>query len=119
MEIKRGDVVLMVVPRELGRPRPGIVVQASEYNRDFSTIFVCPVTSDVQTDLLARPLIDPNPANGLRLQSQIMTDKMAALRREQIRDIIGRADDETTARLDRALLLILGLTKSHDQASLP
>jgi hypothetical protein len=28
LEIARGDVVLMVVPSELGSPRPGIVVQA-------------------------------------------------------------------------------------------
>ena len=58
MEVERGDVVLMVVPRDLGRPRPGIVVQASAYIRGFSTIFVCPVTSDIQVDLPARPLID-------------------------------------------------------------
>lgn len=110
MEVERGDVVLMDVPRDLGRPRPGIVVQASEYIPGFSTIFVCPVTSDIQVDLPARPLIDPKPGNGLRLRSQIMTDKMAAIRREQIRDVIGKIDSGTTERLDRALLVILGLT---------
>jgi mRNA interferase MazF len=40
--VKRGDVVLVVVPSELGRPRPGVVVQADEFNKELSTIFRLP-----------------------------------------------------------------------------
>jgi mRNA interferase MazF len=101
----------MVAPRELGRPRPGVVVQADEFNADFSTIFVCPITSDVQDDVPLRPLIEPSPTNGLRLRSQIMTDKMAAIRREQIRSVIGTIDNATAEQLDRALMVVLGLTR--------
>lgn len=111
MEIKRGDVVLMVAPRDLGRPRPGIVVQANEFNSEFSTIFVCPMTTDIQDDFQLRPLIDASPENGLRLGSQIMTDKTAAIRREQIRSVIGRIDEGTAEQLDRALLVVLGLAR--------
>ena len=46
--MKRGDVVLVVVPSELGRPRPGVIVQADEFSKDLSTVFICPVSSDVQ-----------------------------------------------------------------------
>jgi len=87
VEITRGDVVLIVVPSDLGRPRPGIVVQATELTTDLSTILVCPVWS------------------------QIMTDKLVALRRDRIRRVIGRIDAETSEQLDRALLLILGLAR--------
>ena len=111
MEITRGDVVLMVVPSDLGRPRPGIVVQADELTADFSTILVCPVSSDLQERLLVRPLIEIAPANGLRLRSQIMTDKLVALRRDRVRRVIGRIDAETSERLDRALLVLLGLAR--------
>jgi mRNA interferase MazF len=111
MEIKRGDVVLMIAPRDLGRPRPGIVVQADEFNPDLSTVFICPTTTDVQDDLPLRPLLNPSSENGLRLRSQIMTDKMAAIRREQIRGVIGHIETGTAERLDRALLVILGLTR--------
>jgi mRNA interferase MazF len=111
MEIKRGDIVLMIAPRDLGRPRPGVVVQADEFNTDFSTIFVCPTTTDIQDDFPLRPLIDPSPANGLRLRSQIMTDKMAAIRREQIRSLIGHLDDGTAEALDRSLMVVLGLAR--------
>jgi mRNA interferase MazF len=108
--VKRGDVVLVVGP-ELGRLRPGVIVQADEFNKDLSTIFVCPITSDLQDKLPLRPIIEAEPSTGLRLRSQIMTDKMVALRQNRIRRVIGRLDSETSERLDRALLVVLGLTR--------
>jgi len=109
--VKRGDVVLMVVPSELGRPRPGVIVQANDFNKELSTIFICPITSDLQEKLPLRPMIEPEPSTGLRLRSQIMTDKMVALRHDRIRRVIGRIDSETSEQLDRALLVVLGLTR--------
>jgi mRNA interferase MazF len=111
LEVKRGDVVLVVVPSVLGRPRPGVVVQADEFNEGLSTIFVCPISSDLQEGLALRPVIDAKPSNGLRLRSQIMTDKMIALRRDRVRRVIGRIDRETSEVLDRALLVVLGLAR--------
>jgi mRNA interferase MazF len=109
--VKRGDVVVVVVPSELGRPRPGVVVQADEFNKDLTTVFVCPISSDVQERLALRPIIEAGPSNGLRLRSQIMTDKMIALRQDRIRQVIGKIDSETSEQLDRALLVVLGLTR--------
>ena len=108
--MKRGDVVLVVGP-ELGRPRPGVIVQADDFNKELSTIFICPITSDLQDKLPLRPMIEAQPSTGLRLRSQIMTDKMVALRQDRIRRVIGRIDSETSERLDRALLVVLGLTR--------
>jgi len=108
--VKRGDVVLAVVPSELGRPRPGVIVQADEF-KDLSTVFICPVTSDVQERLPLRPIIEARPSNGLRLRSQIMTDKMIALRQDRVRQVIGHIDSETSEQLDRALLVVLGLAR--------
>lgn len=111
MEIIRGHVVLMVVPSDPGRPRPGVVVQADEFNADLTTLFVCPISSDLQDKLPLRPLIEATPESGLRVRSQIMTDKMVALRRERIRRVIGRIDGETSGLLDRAMLVLLGLAR--------
>jgi len=108
--VKRGDVVLIVTPGDLGRPRPGVIVQADEF-KDLTTVFVCPITSDVQPNLPLRPTIAADPSNGLRLRSQIMTDKMVALRRDRIRSVIGRLHPDTTQQLDRALLVVLGLAR--------
>jgi mRNA interferase MazF len=101
----------MVVPSDLGRPRPGVVVQAHEFNADLPTLFVCPVSSDLQDKLLLRPLIEATPESGLRVRSQIMTDKMVALRCDRIRRVIGRIDAETSGLLDRAILVLLGLAR--------
>jgi mRNA interferase MazF len=111
LEVKRGDVVLAVVPSELGRPRPGVVVQADQFNEGLSTVFICPVSSDVHERLQLRPIIEAKPSNGLRLRSQIMTDKMISLRHERIWRIIGHIDGETSEHLDRALLVVLGLAR--------
>ena len=65
-DLARGDVVLMVVPSDLGRPRPGVVVQGDDF-AGLSTVFVCPVSSDLQDKLPLRPIIEVAAENGLRL----------------------------------------------------
>jgi mRNA interferase MazF len=111
--VKRGDVVLMVVPGELGRPRPGIIVQADELGEDTTTVLACPLSSDMQSipNPRLRPVVDPSDANGLHIRSQIMTDKMFAQRRGRIRQVIGTIDSETGDRLNGALLIVLGLAR--------
>jgi mRNA interferase MazF len=109
--MKRGDVVLMIAPRELGRPRPGIVVQADELDIGASTILVCPLSTDIQYSPRLRPIIEPRADNGLRVRSQAMTDKILPLRRDRIRAVLGAIDPETIDRLDRALLIVLGLAR--------
>lgn len=111
LEVKRGDVVLVVVPSELGRPRPGVVVKADEFNDALSTVFVCPISSDLQEGLPLRPVLEAKPSNGLRIRSQIMTDKMIALRQDRVRRVIGHIDKETSEHIDRALLVVLGLAR--------
>lgn len=110
VEVVRGDVVLVVVPSDLGRPRPGVIVQANETIAGLDTVIVCPLSSDLQEHLSLRPMIEVTSENGLRIRSQVMTDKLLALRRDRIRRVIGRIDAETSERLDRALLVLLGLT---------
>ena len=90
---------------------PAVIVQADEFSKDLSTVFICPVSSDVQERLPLRPIIEAEPSNGLRLRSQIMTDKMIALRQDRVRQIIGHIDSETSEQLDRALLVVLGLAR--------
>jgi mRNA interferase MazF len=88
-----------------------VIVQADEFSKDLSTVFICPVSSDVQEKLPLRPIIEAETSNGLRLRSQIITDKMIALRQDRVRQIIGHIDSETSEQLDRALLVVLGLAR--------
>ncbi len=108
--MKRGNVAI-VAHGEFGRPRPVVVVQADELGAGTTTVLVCPITSDVTEKLPVRPAVEPKVENGLRLRSQIMTDKMLALPRSRVRRVIGSIDSETTGRLNTALLIVLGLAR--------
>ena len=69
------------------------------------------MSSDVSEFHHLRPVIQPSAGNGLRLRSQIMTDKINALRRDRIRQVLGSLDDEASERLNSALLVVLGLAR--------
>jgi mRNA interferase MazF len=109
MEIARGDVVLIVLQRELGKPRPAVVIQADQLGSPLTTI-VCPMSSDVGDSTYLRPIVKPSSKNGLHVRSQLMTDKITAVARERIRTVLGRLDPEDQSELDQALLVVLGLT---------
>ena len=109
--MKRGDVVLVVLQGESGKPRPGVIVQADDLGDTTTSVLVCPMSSDVTEFRQLRPVIEPTASNGLRLRSQIMTDKINTLRRDRVRQVLGSLDPETSEQLDRALLVVLGLTR--------
>ena len=110
MAVKRGDVVI-VAHGEFGRPRPAIVVQADELGDATTTVLVCPITSDVTERLPVRPIVEADEENGLRVKSQVMTDKMFALPRDRVRRVLGAIDADTADRLNSALLVVLGLAR--------
>jgi mRNA interferase MazF len=110
MAVKRGDVII-VAYGELGRPRPAIIVQADELGDSTTTLLACPITSEVVEKVPIRPIIEAADSNGLRVRSQIMTDRMVAIPRARVRQAIGTIDAQTGDRLDSALLLVLGLTR--------
>ena len=58
-----------------------------------------------------RPVVEPNAENGLRIQSQIMTEKLMPIRRDRIRRVLGSLDPLSMDQLDRALFVVLGLAR--------
>lgn len=107
--MRRGDVVLIVAPGDLGKPRPAVIVQADALGESTTTVLVCPMTSDGASGGLLRPAVAPTDGNGLRVASLMMTDKLVALKRDRIRTALGRLDEDAQLSLDRALLVVLGL----------
>lgn len=110
MALTRGDIVI-VTQGELGRPRPVVVVQANELGEEMTTVLACPITSLLTERLPVRPKVQPNTGNGLRVASQIMTDKLFPARHERIRRKVGKLDAASLEELDRALLIVLGLAR--------
>ena len=107
--MKRGDVALVVLQGEMGKPRPGVIVQADELDH-LASVIVCPMSSDILRTSNTRPIVTPTPENGLRVATQIMTDKMNSIRRDRVRRVIGALDTTAREALDSALLVVLGLT---------
>jgi mRNA interferase MazF len=68
------------------------------------------MSSDILRTSDTRPIVTPTPENGLLFATQIMTDKMNAIRRDRVKRVIGALDDKTCEALDSALLVVLGLS---------
>ncbi len=108
--MKRGDIVLVAVRGDYGKPRPAIVIQTHLLPPTDSTL-LCLLTSDDDELALGRRLaVAPTPENGLKLPSQIMVEKIVAVRRDRCGQIIGRLERAILQQLNEALALITGLT---------
>ena len=108
MPMRRGDVVVVAVPGDYGKPRPAVVVQTDAFPPAHASVVLCQMTS-VLVDVSFRVTIEAHPNNGLQLTSQIMADKPITLRREKVGHRIGSLDAAEMGRLNRALAFVLGL----------
>ncbi|HKO10010.1 MAG TPA: type II toxin-antitoxin system PemK/MazF family toxin [Alphaproteobacteria bacterium] len=107
--MRRGDVVLAATPGDYGKPRPAVVTQSDIFNETHPSVVMCPLTTFRVEAPLFRITVEPTEGNGLRQSSQVMVDKITTLRRDRLRSTIGRLDQETMRRVDRALAVFLGL----------
>jgi mRNA interferase MazF len=87
---------------------PGCIVQDDRFDA-LESITICPFTTDATDAPLFRLPIEPNDRNGLQRPSRLMLDKITTVRRSKIDAYIGRLDDEDLVRLNRAILVFLGL----------
>ncbi len=108
--MKRGDVVIVCLPGDYGKPRPAVIVQNDPLNAAGASIIVCPLTSHLVDAPSLRVDIAPTPRNGLRRPSQVMADKIMTLDKRRIGKVIGRLTAEDMHRVDAALLFVLALT---------
>ena len=107
--MKRGDIVIVALSGDFGKARPALVVQHDQANENHASVVVCPLSSHVIDAPLFRILVEPSPGNGLQNQSQIMVDKVSAVKRERVRQVLGRVGDEVMVQVNRTLALWLGL----------
>ena len=105
--MKRGDIVIVAMPGDFGKPRPALVLQA-DYFAQTSTVTLALISSTLVDAPLLRITLDPSEENGLRARSQIMVDKGMSVRRERVGKIIGKADSDTLLSVNRSLAVFLG-----------
>lgn len=102
--------MIAVFPGELGKPRPAVILQSDDFIEIFSTVLACPMTTHLIAAPLLRPIVAPNAENGLRDLSQTMVEKISPLRKEVIKQQIGRLGGADLKRIETALLHVAGLT---------
>jgi mRNA interferase MazF len=107
--MRRGDLVTVVAAGDYGKPRPAVVVQTDAFPESHASVVICQLTTEIVEASDFRVTINPNPANGLQLPSQVMADKPVTIRRERIGQRIGRLGDSDRTRLNAALAFVLGL----------
>lgn len=108
MEIKRGDIVICALKGDYGKVRPAVVVQSDLFNETHASIVICPITSTIIDAPFFRITIEPGET-GLKHQSQIMVDKIVAIRRDRIREKIGKLNKAAIKELNRSIAVFLGL----------
>jgi mRNA interferase MazF len=106
--VKRGDLVVVALEGDHGKPRPALVVQTDLFE-EHPSLTVAPVTSTIVDAPLFRVTVEPTAANGLRSVSQIMVDKLTTIRRDRIAQTLGSLPEDLMLRVNRALVLWLGI----------
>lgn len=91
-----------------GKPRPAVVIQDDAFDATAS-VTVCAFTTDPTEAPLFRLGIEPSDRNGLSRRSSLMVDKITAVPKRKIGERVGKLDDEDLVRLNRAIMVLLGL----------
>jgi mRNA interferase MazF len=110
--MKRGDICTVAGGKDYaGKPRPVVIIQDDSFDATDS-ITICAFTTDETDAPLFRLPVEPNERNGLRAVCRLMVDKIATIPKTKVGARIGRLDDEDILRLNRAVLVFLGLAVS-------
>jgi mRNA interferase MazF len=115
--MKRGEIWTLAGGKDYGgKPRPVVIVQDDGFDTT-NSVAVCSFTTNETEAPLFRLPVDQTERNGLRVTSRLMVDKISTVPRSKIGRLVGRLDDEDLVRLNRAMLVFLGLAGSQRSVS--
>jgi mRNA interferase MazF len=110
--MRRGDIWTVAGGKDYaGKARPVVILQDDSFDGTES-ITICAFTTDDTDAPLFRLPVEPNERNGLRIPCHLMVDKVTTVPKSKVGAHIGRLDDEDILRLNRAVLVFLGLATS-------
>jgi mRNA interferase MazF len=111
--MRRGEIWTVAAGKGYaGKPRPAVIIQDDHFDATAS-ITMCVFTTDPTDAPLIRLLVESSEQNGLQQQSRLMVDKITTVPKSKIGKRVGRLDDADLVRLNRAVLVFLGLAASH------
>jgi mRNA interferase MazF len=113
--VRRGEIWTAAAAQEYaGKPRPVLILQDDRF-AETESVIVCPFTSDPTDAPLFRLPVVPGPGNGLRILSRLMVDKITPIPKSKFGARVGRLADEDLIRLNRAVMVFLGIASTPDR----
>jgi len=110
--VRRGEIWTVAGGKDYaGKPRPAVILQDDSFDATDS-VTICTFTTDETDAPLIRLRVEPNERNRLRAVCRLMVDKITTVPKSKLGMHIGRLDDEDILRLNRAVLVFLGLAVS-------
>lgn len=107
--MKRGEIWTVAGGKDYaGKPRPVVILQDDRFDMTDS-VTVCAFTTDPTDAPLFRLPIEPSEDNGLRTVCRLMVDKITTVPKAKTGARVGRLADEDMVRLNRAVLVFLGI----------
>ncbi len=107
--MKRGEIWTLTGGKDYaGKPRPVVILQDDRFDATAS-VTICAFTANPTDAPLFRLAVEPSETNGLRVSSRLMVDKITTVSRSKIGTHVGRLDDQDMLRLNRAVLVFLGI----------
>lgn len=95
-----------------GKPRPSLVLQDDNF-ADIDSITICGFTTEAGVATMFRLPVEPSGENGLFRRCNIMVDKITTVPRTKLGNRIGMLAEQDLERLNRAIIVFLGLTTAE------
>ena len=112
---KRGEIYLVdfdpALGAEIRKTRSALVVQNDVANRFSPITIVAAITSQLSESLYPTEVLVIAPEGGLTSDSVVLLNQVRSIDRRRLLKRLGTLRRETTARVDRALRISLGLVR--------
>jgi mRNA interferase MazF len=113
MNIKRGGIYLAaldpVVGKEISKTRPVVVVSNDQNNYFSSTVTILPVTSKNIKKIYPFEVFLNKGTGNLPKNSKVKADQIRTLDKSRIVKVIGTLEKNDMDRIDKAIIIHLGL----------
>jgi len=112
---KRGEVYLVnfdpTLGAEIQKTRPALIVQNDIANQHSPITIVAAITSRFKEPVPPNKVLAEAPEGGLDVDSVVLLNQLRSVDRQRLIRRLGRLEPATMERVDKALMISLGLVK--------